>query len=149
MRTFARGVRRGRAPGLEALTLRAVVARADVSHGTVVFHFKRKRELLVSLVDRVLYRPRCSVFRPVARITRPSERCMRCYARRWTDSPRIAISASYRLLDDRCPKRDDPPEDSRRARQYREGFGDLAGAIVNGEFGPPGRRALQSVEGPR
>ena len=31
--------------GLEAVTLGAVAARADVSHGTVVFHFKRKLQL--------------------------------------------------------------------------------------------------------
>src|SRR5215207_977759 len=61
--------------GLDALTLRAVAARAGVSHGTVVFHFKRKRELVASLLDRVLYA--AAVIRvpdTVARITRPSAR---------------------------------------------------------------------------
>lgn len=61
--------------GLEALTLRTVAARADVSHGTVVFHFKRKQELIADLLDRVLYAT--AVLRvpdTVARITRPSER---------------------------------------------------------------------------
>src|SRR3954470_10506985 len=61
--------------GLEALTLRAVAARADVSHGTVLFHFKRKHELVASLLDRVLYAT--AVLRitdGVAQITRPSER---------------------------------------------------------------------------
>jgi AcrR family transcriptional regulator len=61
--------------GLEALTLRSVAARADVSHGTVVFHFKRKHELVAALLDRTLYAT--AVMRvpdAVAQITRPSER---------------------------------------------------------------------------
>jgi TetR/AcrR family transcriptional regulator, transcriptional repressor of bet genes len=61
--------------GLEALTLRTVAARADVSHGTVVFHFKRKHELVADLLDRVLYAT--AVLRvpdAIAQITRPSER---------------------------------------------------------------------------
>ena len=40
--------------GVEALTVRAVAARAAVSHGTVLFHFKRRSELIASLLDRVL-----------------------------------------------------------------------------------------------
>lgn len=61
--------------GLEALTLRTVAARADVSHGTVLFHFKRKQELVADLLDRVLYAT--AVLRvpdTIAQITRPSER---------------------------------------------------------------------------
>lgn len=61
--------------GLEALTLRAVAARAEVSHGTVLFHFKRKQELVAGLLDRVLYAT--AVLRvpdTVQQITRPSER---------------------------------------------------------------------------
>src|SRR5678815_1472312 len=61
--------------GLQALTLRAVAARADVSHGTVLFHFKRKHELVNGLLDRVLYAT--AVLRipdEVHQITRPSDR---------------------------------------------------------------------------
>ena len=61
--------------GLEALTIRAVAARADVSHGTVLFHFKRKHELVSGLLDRVMYAT--AVLRipdTVAQITRPAER---------------------------------------------------------------------------
>jgi TetR/AcrR family transcriptional repressor of bet genes len=61
--------------GLEALTIRAVAARADVSHGTVLFHFTRKHELVSGLLDRVMNAT--AVLRipdTVARITRPSER---------------------------------------------------------------------------
>lgn len=41
--------------GLSALTLRAVAKRAKVSHGTVLFHFKRRDQLVAALLDRVLY----------------------------------------------------------------------------------------------
>lgn len=40
--------------GVEALTVRAVAARADVSHGTVLFHFRRRDALVASLLDSVL-----------------------------------------------------------------------------------------------
>ena len=40
--------------GLEAVTLRAVAARADVSHGTVLFHFKRKRELVATMLGTMM-----------------------------------------------------------------------------------------------
>ncbi len=61
--------------GLEALTLRAVAARAHVSHGTVLFHFKSRDDLVSGLLDRVLYA--AAVLRvpyAVERIIRPSER---------------------------------------------------------------------------
>lgn len=40
--------------GIEALTVRAVAARAAVSHGTVLFHFNRRDELVAALLDNVL-----------------------------------------------------------------------------------------------
>lgn len=40
--------------GVEALTVRAVAARAGVSHGTVLFHFSRRDALVTSLLDSVL-----------------------------------------------------------------------------------------------
>lgn len=40
--------------GVEALTVRAVAARAGVSHGTVLFHFSRRDALVSSLLDSVL-----------------------------------------------------------------------------------------------
>ncbi len=61
--------------GLEALTLRAVAARADVSHGTVLFHFKRKNELITSLLDRVVYATAVlRIAEDIREIARPSER---------------------------------------------------------------------------
>ncbi len=138
--------------GLEALTLRAVAARADVSHGTVVFHFKRKRELVASLVDRVLYAT--AVLRvpdAIARITRPSERMhalLRSEMDRLSADPR-----HFRLLLDywTIGVRNATIRQKVRAalEQYRGGFSDLADAIVNGELRPPSwRRASRSGEGP-
>lgn len=40
--------------GIEALTVRAVAARAKVSHGTVLFHFNRREALVTALLDSVL-----------------------------------------------------------------------------------------------
>ena len=40
--------------GIDGLTLRAVAARAKLSHGLVLFHFRRKDELVTALLDRVL-----------------------------------------------------------------------------------------------
>ena len=40
--------------GLESLTVRAVAAAAGLSHGLVLFHFKRKDQLVRAVLDRVL-----------------------------------------------------------------------------------------------
>jgi TetR/AcrR family transcriptional repressor of bet genes len=40
--------------GVDGLTLRAVAAKARLSHGLVLFHFKRKEQLGLALLDRVL-----------------------------------------------------------------------------------------------
>jgi AcrR family transcriptional regulator len=40
--------------GIDGLTVRAVAARARLSHSLVLFHFKRKDELGLALLDRVL-----------------------------------------------------------------------------------------------
>jgi AcrR family transcriptional regulator len=63
--------------GIEALTLRAVAERAEVSHGTVLFHFERREQLVATLLDRVLYAT--SVLRvpdSVERLTRPFEKLL-------------------------------------------------------------------------
>jgi TetR/AcrR family transcriptional regulator, transcriptional repressor of bet genes len=40
--------------GIEGLTVRAVAARARLSHGLVLFHFKRKEQLVSAVLDRVI-----------------------------------------------------------------------------------------------
>lgn len=61
--------------GVEALTLRAVAARAAVSHGTVLFHFNRRDALVMALLERVL--DATAVLRAptdLESVTRPRER---------------------------------------------------------------------------
>ena len=61
--------------GVEAVTVRAVAGRAAVSHGTVLFHFNRRDQLIASLLDSVL--DATTVLRvpdDVDRLTRPAER---------------------------------------------------------------------------
>ena len=78
--------------GVEALTVRAVAERARVSHGTVLFHFKRRDELVSTLLERVLYAAATlRVPDDVERITRPSERLlalMRAEMQRLSSDPR-------------------------------------------------------------
>ena len=128
--------------GLDALTLRAVAARANVSHGTVVFHFKRKRELVASLLDQALNAS--AVLRipdDVAQIARPSERMhalLRAEMDRLSADPR-----HFRLLLDYWTigvRNAAIRQKIRMAlQQYRDGFRDLADAIVSGEFKPSPR----------
>jgi TetR/AcrR family transcriptional regulator, transcriptional repressor of bet genes len=40
--------------GIDGITVRAVATRARLSHGLVLFHFKRKDQLVSALLDRVL-----------------------------------------------------------------------------------------------
>lgn len=40
--------------GIDGLTVRAVAARARLSHGLILFHFKRREQLVSALLDRVL-----------------------------------------------------------------------------------------------
>src|SRR5688500_4822436 len=40
--------------GIDGVTVRAVAAEAGLSHGLVLFHFKRKDQLVAALLDRVL-----------------------------------------------------------------------------------------------
>jgi AcrR family transcriptional regulator len=131
--------------GLEALTLRAVAARADVSHGTVLFHFKRKNELVASLLDRVLYAT--AVLRipdAVSQVTRPSERMhalLRAEMDRLSTDPR-----HFRLFLDYWTIGVRNTTIRQRIRivleEYRAAFSALAQAVVAGEFDvPPSRVA--------
>jgi AcrR family transcriptional regulator len=78
--------------GVEALTVRAVATRADVSHGTVLFHFNRRDTLVMSLLDSVL--DATTVLRvpeEVARLARPTERVralLRAEMERLSSDPR-------------------------------------------------------------
>jgi AcrR family transcriptional regulator len=63
--------------GIGGLTVRAVAAKAKLSHGLVHFHFKRKAQLVLALLDWVL--ATTSILRlpdDVARISRPIDRLL-------------------------------------------------------------------------
>src|SRR5437764_10431215 len=78
--------------GVEALTVRAVAARAGVSHGTVLFHFSRRDALVVSLLDSVL--DATTVLRTpeeAERLTQPADRMrlvLRAEMERLSSDPR-------------------------------------------------------------
>jgi TetR/AcrR family transcriptional repressor of bet genes len=61
--------------GIDGVTLRAVAAKAKLSHGLVVFYFKQKDQLIAALLDRVLATTAMlHVSEDVARLPRPPER---------------------------------------------------------------------------
>jgi len=129
--------------GIEALTLRAVAARADVSHGTVLFHFKRKSELLGNLLDRVLYAT--AILRVpdvVQQITRPSERMyaiLRSEMDRLSTDPRhFRLFLEYWTIGVRnAPIR----QRIRGALEtYRSAFKVIASEVVNAELAQSANR---------
>ena len=61
--------------GIDGLTVRAVAARAHLSHSLVLFHFKRKDQLGLALLDRVLAGTLAlTVPDEIRTLRRPSER---------------------------------------------------------------------------
>ena len=135
--------------GLEALTLRAVAARADVSHGTVLFHFKRKHELVNGLLDRVLYAT--AVLRipdEVHRITRPSERLhalLRAEMDRLSADPRhFRLFLEYWTIGVRNAT---VRQRIRTALdEYRVAFKQIAAEVVNAELSVTRDRAHQGTD---
>ena len=132
--------------GLEALTLRAVAARADVSHGTVLFHFKRKSELITSLLDRVLYATAVlRVPEDIREISRPSERLhavLRAEMDRLSTDPRhFRLFLEYWTIGVRNA--------AVRLRiraaldAYRAAFHMLGGEVVNAELSSTVNRSQQ------
>jgi AcrR family transcriptional regulator len=66
--------------GIDGLTVRAVAARARLSHGLVLFHFKRKDQLGLALLDRVLQTTvSLTIPEDIAGITSPRERLQRLF----------------------------------------------------------------------
>lgn len=135
--------------GLEALTLRAVAARADVSHGTVVFHFKRKHELIVALLDRVLYAT--AILRmpdDIRQITRPLDRLhalLRSEMERLSSDPRhFRLFLEYWTIGVRSASI------RQRVRvaleTYRSAFKEVAAEAVSAELSGARARARQGTE---
>src|SRR5438270_6919783 len=94
--------------GVEALTVRAVAERAEVSHGTVLFHFNRRDQLVASILENVL--DATTVLRvpaDVERLTRPAERLralLRAEMNRQSSDPRhFRLFLEYWALGVRNP----------------------------------------------
>jgi AcrR family transcriptional regulator len=133
--------------GLEALTLRAIAARADVSHGTVLFHFKRKHEVVSTLLERVLYAT--AVLRvpdSIRQITRPSERMhalLRAEMDRLSSDPRhFRLFLEYWTIGVRSGKTRQRIRAALEA--YRDAFEEIATEVVNAELAQAPSRARQA-----
>lgn len=64
--------------GIDSVTLRAVAAEAKLSHGLVIFYFKRKDQLIDAILDRTLMTTAMlDVPDEIARIAQPAERLSR------------------------------------------------------------------------
>lgn len=94
--------------GVEAVTVRAVAGRAAVSHGTVLFHFNRRDELIGSLLASVL--DATTVLRVPAEVeplTHPAERLralLRAEMKRLSSDPRqFRLFLEYSTLGVRNP----------------------------------------------
>ncbi len=71
--------------GIAGLTVRAVATEAGLSHGLVLFHFKRKEQLVGALLDGVLEATLAmEVPEEIARVPRPLDR-LRALLRREVD----------------------------------------------------------------
>ena len=78
--------------GIDGLTVRAVASRARLSHSLVLFHFKRKDQLGLALLDRVLAGTlSLTVPNEIRTIRKPRERLQALVGqelRRMSDEPR-------------------------------------------------------------
>jgi AcrR family transcriptional regulator len=86
--------------GIDGLTVRAVAARAKLSHGLVLFHFNRKDQLGLALLDRVLATTvSVDIQESVRLIANPHERlqalCRLEMARLLKDPRRIRLLLEY------------------------------------------------------
>src|SRR3954469_14281586 len=86
--------------GIDGLTVRAVAARAKLSHGLVLFHFHRKDQLGLALLDRVLATTLAADIKESVRsITNPRERlltlCRLEMSRLLKDPRRIRLLLEY------------------------------------------------------
>jgi len=128
--------------GVEALTVRAVAARAAVSHGTVLFHFNRRDALVASLLDRVLDATAVlRLPRTLDRLTRPPElmrTLLRAEMERLSRDPRhFRLFLEYWALGVRhavIRRRVSAALDS-----YRAAFRAVAESVVNEASGSPPR----------
>jgi TetR/AcrR family transcriptional repressor of bet genes len=133
--------------GLAALTVRLVAAKAGLSTGLVLFHYKTKEHLVIALLDYVL--ATTTVLRltdDIARISSPLDRLLALLARemdRLSQEPR-----RIRLFFEFWAKGFTHPRIKRRMQaeldRYREAFRPIAEEVLAAE---PERFADVSAEG--
>ena len=135
------------AKGIDGLTMRAVAARAKLSHGLVHFHFKDKAQLVSALLDRVLATTTVlHVPAVIAHIPRAQDR-LRALLRQEMDrlakEPRgIRLFFEYWALGTRhAPTR---ARISAELDRYRAGFRTMTAEMVQA---PPARSAGVTADG--
>jgi AcrR family transcriptional regulator len=121
--------------GIDGLTVRRVAGRAKLSHGLVLFHFKRKDQLVAAVLDRVLAATLPALPEPEAPGGDPRERlwaALRVEADRLIgDSRQVRLFLEYWALGTR--------QAAIRARigdeleRYRSGFRPLTEAVLAAE----------------
>src|SRR5919201_2824681 len=94
--------------GIDGVTVRAVAEQAKLSHGLVLFYFKRKEHLVAALLDRVLATTAIlEVSDDVAALPRASDRLyalLRHEVRRLAREPQqLRLPLEYRALGARDP----------------------------------------------
>ncbi len=131
--------------GIGALTVRAVAKRANVSHGTVLFHFRRRSELVGTLLDRVLYATATlRIPDEVGRLTRPVEKLqglLRTEMARLSEEARhFRLFLEYYALGVRDPaiRR----RISAALEQYRVGFRSLVAPVLEAQSESRARRGV-------
>jgi len=133
--------------GIDGLTVRAVAARARLSHGLVHFHFKRKAQLVSAVLDRVLATTlTLSVAEDVALIRDPRER-LRAVLRHEVDrlsrdSRQARLFLEYWALGTR--RAAIQAKISAELERYREAFQTLTAEVLRAE---PTRFAGVTPEG--
>ncbi len=122
--------------GIDGLTVRAVAVRARLSHGLVLFHFKRKDQLVGALLDRVLAATlSLRVAEDVARIGGPLDRLralLRQEVARLSGDPRqVRLFLEYWALGTR--HRAIRRKISLALEHYRAAFRSLAEEVLQAE----------------
>lgn len=133
--------------GLAGLTVRLVAAKAGLSTGLVLFHYKTKEQLIIALLDYVLETTTVlHLTDDIARITSPLDRLLALLVRemnRLSSEPR-----RIRLFFDFWAKGFTHPLIRKKTRaeldRYREAFRPMAEEVVAAE---PERFAHVSAEG--
>ncbi len=122
--------------GIARLTVRAVASQARLSHGLVLFHFKRKEQLVAALLDGVLEATlTLEVPADIAALPRALDR-LRALLRREVDRlthepDRIRLLLECWALGARDP--DTRDKVGRALARYRAGFVPLAEEVVRSE----------------